>query len=35
MVANPFVLNGSTPDAEALTHGKNQYYRRVRVANLT
>jgi len=35
MVANPFVLNGSTPDAEALTHNKNQYYRRVRVANLT
>ena len=35
MVANPFVLNGSTPDAEALTHGKNQYYRRVRVTNLT
>ena len=34
MVANPFVLNGSTPDAEALTHNKNQYYRRVRVANL-
>ena len=35
MVANPFVLNGSTPDAEALTHNKNQYYRRVRVTNLT
>ena len=35
MVANPFVLNGSTPDAEALTHNKNQYYRRVRVKNLT
>ena len=34
MVANPFVLNGTTPDAEALTHNKNQYYRRVRVANL-
>ena len=34
MVANPFVLNGSTPDAEALTHNKNQYYRRVRVSNL-
>jgi len=34
MVANPFVLNGGTPDAEALTHNKNQYYRRVRVANL-
>jgi len=34
MVANPFVLNAGTPDAEALTHNKNQYYRRVRVANL-
>ena len=34
MVANPFVLNGGTPDAEALTAGANQYYRRVRVANL-
>jgi len=34
MVANPFVLNGANPDAEALTHNKNQYYRRVRVANL-
>ena len=34
MVANPFVLNGGSPDAEALTHNKNQYYRRVRVANL-
>ena len=34
MVANPFVLNGATPDAEALTHNVNQYYRRVRVANL-
>ena len=36
MVANPFVTaaNG-TPDAEALTHNRNQYYRRVRVANLT
>ena len=35
MVANPFVVaaNG-TPDAEALTHARNQYYRRVRVANL-
>jgi len=34
MVANPFVLNSGTPDAEALTHNVNQYYRRVRVANL-
>ena len=35
MVANPFVLNGSgAPDAEALTFGRNQYYRRVRVENL-
>jgi hypothetical protein len=34
MVANPFVLNGATPDAEALTANVNQYYRRVRVANL-
>ena len=35
MVANPFVVNSGTPDAEALTHNINQYYRRVRVANLT
>ena len=36
MVANPFVVQSNgTPDAEALTHGINQYYRRVRVANLT
>jgi len=38
MVANPFVTQDGTgtgtPDAEALTHNKNQYYRRVRVANL-
>jgi len=36
MVANPFVINSSTslPDAEALTFSTNQYYRRVRVANL-
>ena len=38
MVANPFVTadgtGTGTPDAEALTHNKNQYYRRVRVANL-
>ena len=36
MVANPFVVKANgTPDAEALGHGLNQYYRRVRVANLT
>jgi hypothetical protein len=36
MVANPFVVQSNgTPDAEALTHNRNQYYRRVRVANLT
>jgi hypothetical protein len=35
MVANPFVVQSNgTPDAEALTHNRNQYYRRVRVANL-
>jgi len=35
MVANPFVeRTAGTPDAEALTHNVNQYYRRVRVANL-
>ena len=34
MVANPFVLNSGTPDAEALTASKNQYYRRVLVKNL-
>ena len=36
MVANPFVVQcNGTPDAEALTANRNQYYRRVRVANLT
>jgi len=36
MVANPFVVQSNgTPDAEGLTHNINQYYRRVRVANLT
>ena len=36
MVANPFVVQSNgTPDAEALTANINQYYRRVRVANLT
>jgi len=37
MVANPFVINpnnSNLPDAEALTSSVNQYYRRVRVANL-
>ena len=35
MVANPFVVKANgTPDAEALTGSRNQYYRRVRVANL-
>ena len=35
MVANPFVTNAlGAPDAEALTHNRNQYYRRVRVKNL-
>ena len=35
MVANPFVVKANgTPDAEALGSGLNQYYRRVRVANL-
>ena len=35
MVANPFVVQSNgTPDAETLTHNRNQYYRRVRVANL-
>ena len=36
MVANPFVVQaGGAPDAENLTNSINQYYRRVRVANLT
>ena len=35
MVANPFVTQANgTPDAETLTAGRNQYYRRVQVANL-
>ena len=35
MVANPFVVQSNgTPDAETLTASRNQYYRRVRVANL-
>ena len=35
MVANPFVTQANgTPDAEALTANRNQYYRRVQVENL-
>jgi hypothetical protein len=35
MVANPFVRKSDgSPDAEALTAGRNQYYRRVKVENL-
>jgi hypothetical protein len=35
MVANPFVTQANgTPDAEALTASRNQYYRRVQVQNL-
>ena len=35
MVANPFVTQSNgTPDAEALTASRNQYYRRVLVQNL-
>ena len=35
MVANPFVTQANgTPDAEALSAGRNQYYRRVMVENL-
>ena len=35
MVANPFVVQSNgTPDAEALTSSRNQYYRRVRIENL-
>jgi hypothetical protein len=35
MVANPFVVQSNgTPDAEALTANRNQYYRRVLVKNL-
>jgi hypothetical protein len=42
MVSNPFVsttqsngIAGGTPDGSALTAGTNQYYRRVKVTNLT
>jgi len=34
VVANPYVLNGTTPDADNLTAGLNQYYRLTSVANL-
>jgi hypothetical protein len=34
VVANPYVLNGTTPDGETLTQGINQYYRLTNVKNL-
>ena len=34
VVANPYVLNGTTPDADNLTQGLNQYYRITNIANL-
>jgi hypothetical protein len=34
VVANPYVLNGTTPDGDALTQGLNQYYRLTNVINL-
>jgi hypothetical protein len=34
VVANPYVLNGATPDGDALTAGLNQYYRLTNVTNL-
>ncbi len=34
VVANPYVLNGTTPDGEALTKGLNQYYRLTQIRNL-
>ena len=34
VVANPFVLNGKTPDADNLTAGLNQYYRLTSVTHL-
>jgi hypothetical protein len=34
IVANPYVLNGTAPDGEALTAGLNQYYRLTNVRNL-
>ena len=35
LVSNPFVeASAGTPDAETLTAGKNQYYRKFKVSNL-
>jgi hypothetical protein len=34
VVANPYVLNGTTPDGDTLTAGLNQYYRFTQVINL-
>lgn len=34
VVSNPFVVNGSAPDAQNMTANINQYYRYVHVANL-
>ena len=34
VVANPYVLNGTVPDGEALTQGLNQYYRLTQVKEL-
>jgi len=34
VVANPYVLNGTTPDADNLTQGLNQYYRLTTITNL-
>jgi hypothetical protein len=34
VVANPYVLNGATPDGDSLTAGLNQYYRFTAVTNL-
>jgi hypothetical protein len=34
VVANPYVLNGATPDGDTLTAGLNQYYRFTAVTNL-
>jgi hypothetical protein len=34
VVANPYVLNGTTPDGENLTTGLNQYYRLTNIRNL-
>jgi hypothetical protein len=34
VVANPYVLNGTVPDGEALTTGLNQYYRLTNIINL-